>query len=159
MAEAMPFQISRARAPAPHKGIASPLGQLLQALECVRVAGCEQQQGGGLGVGLGASLLPFFEGAFVGEEFAGEDAAGTVEAGAYLLDHFRLDLGEGARLDFVTSQRDFAGAMRLHGRYAVRQFVEQIPLGCHAAALISISVPVISFRRQSPPSALSFVPA
>jgi hypothetical protein len=119
------------------QGVGHPalLSQTLQPLECVRIPGCEQQQRGCLSVRLSASLLPLFEGAFVGEQFAGKHAAGTVEARAYLFDHFWLDLGQRPRIDFIGPQRDFPGAMRLHGCYAAHQFVEQIPLVWHGHCL------------------------
>ena len=46
------------------------------AIESLGESAEEKDEGGGLGIGFGADLLAFFEGAFVDALFTGEDSAG-----------------------------------------------------------------------------------
>jgi hypothetical protein len=55
-----------------------------------------------------------------------QPARTPVEAGAYLLDHFRLYLGYCPKLDSKTALRYFPGAMCPHGRHTARQFFKQL---------------------------------
>ena len=68
-------------------------GYAIEAIEGVGEFADEEDEGGGLGIGFGAALLPFFEGAFVDAEFAGEDGAGAAEAAAGVANELGVHFG------------------------------------------------------------------
>ncbi len=100
------------------------LGYAIETIESVGEFADEENQGGGLAIGLSAALLPFFQGAFIDAQLAGKDGAGAAQAPARVANQLRVNRGQRRRLDFIGAQCQAALAVTLHGGHAFDQFVE-----------------------------------
>jgi hypothetical protein len=69
------------------------LGYAIEAIQRVWEFADEEDEGGGLGIGFGAALLPFFEGAFIDAQLAGEDGARAAQAAARVANELGVHFG------------------------------------------------------------------
>src|ERR1035437_5763034 len=108
-----------------------------QALDRIRVARDQADQQGGLGVRLGAALLPVFQRALVGAQVAGEHGPRQFQA---LSDaHELLGSYSGCRLslDRMGAQGDLAPALGLQRIEALGQFGKYVAFHTFLLALSS----------------------
>ena len=120
-------------------------GQLCQAFQCIRELTGEEDEGGGLLVGLGSALLPFFESAFVHAELTRKDPSRDIELGAGLSYEGGIDLRQSKGLGLKRPECDLPLPVRLHGGYPFHHFTEDISLFCRRSCVFLFCSHVVTF--------------
>src|SRR6266700_7686097 len=103
-------------------GLRSTRRYSIKAGQSIGVPTHQEDQSSSLRIGLGPSLLPFFQRSLVDAQLAREYCTRATQFLASVPNDFGIHLGQRRDLDLVAAQRELAFAMLLHFRHAFHHF-------------------------------------